>query len=334
MKTLLCVTLLISIAFAQTTGSISGTIRAAAGDNPAVPNAPVNAKNTTTGASFSVRSAANGSYALSGLAAGNYEVTAEFPPLFIPFSRKDVRVEAGQPVRLDIRLDDVLLNTLGDSGADFLKLMTPQLAPKGPTPRTRQGKPDLSGTWLGAMAANTTRPEPLAWAEAAAKQRQKEGVQPPSAYCLPMGIGFTGFFGPTKLVQTSELLIILDEDEPVRQVYLDGRSHPKEPNPTFMGHSIGRWEGDTLVVDTIGLNDQTWLGFDSVPHTEMLHLIERFRRPDLGHLEVEITVDDPGAYKKPWTMKRTNSLGPKDADVMEYVCEQNERDREHTPRAK
>ena len=85
------------------------------------------------------------------------------------------------------------------------------------------------------------------------------------------------------------------------------------------------------MVDTIGLNDQTWLGFDSIPHTEMLHLIERYRRPDMGHLEVEITVDDPGAYKGPWTMKRVNSLAPKDADVMEYICEQNEKDRAHTP---
>jgi len=331
MKPLLCAVLLGSGLFAQTTGGIAGTVRAAAGDAPVIPNAPVNAKNQATGASFSARTAANGSYTLSGLAPASYEVNVEFPPLFIPFSRKDVQVQAGQMVRLDVRLDDVLLNTLGDSGADFLKLMTPQPAPKGPVPRTREGKPDLTGTWLGAMSANTSKPELLPWAEAVAKQRQKDSVQPPSAYCLPMGIGFTGFFGPTKMVQTPNLLIILDQDEPARQVYLDGRSHPRDPNPTFMGHSIGHWEGDTLVVDTIGLNDQTWLGFDSAPHTERLHLIERYRRPDLGRLEVEITVDDPGAYKGAWTMKRTNSLAPKDADVMEYICEENERDLRHTP---
>src|SRR5215813_13713204 len=102
MKNLLCAALLSSIALAQTTGSVTGTIRAAAGDNPAVPNAPVNAKNTRTGASFTARSTADGSYTLSGLAAGDYEVSAEFPPLFIPFSRKDVHVEAGKPTRLDI----------------------------------------------------------------------------------------------------------------------------------------------------------------------------------------------------------------------------------------
>jgi hypothetical protein len=331
MRRILLAAAFASIALSQNTGSITGTVRAAAAENPPVPNAPVTAKNSSSGASFTVRSGADGWYTLSGLAPGSYDIAAEFPPLFVPFSRKGVQVQSGQTVRLDIRLDDVLLNTLGDSGADFLKLMTPQPAPSGPTPRTREGKPDLTGTWLGAMSANTRKPEPLPWAEAVARQRQKDDTQPPSAFCLPMGITFAGFFGPTKMIQTPELLIILDEDEPVRQIYLDGRSHPKDPNPTFMGHSIGKWEGDTLVVDTVGLNDQTWLGFDSIPHTEMLRLIERYRRADLGHLEVEITVDDPGSYKGPWTMKRVNSLAPKDADVMEYICEQNEKDRAHTP---
>ena len=331
MKALIFVALLASAAFAQNTGSISGTVRTAAGDNPAVPFAQIRARNTTTGASFSAQSTADGSYTLSGLSPGSYEVSADYPPLFVPFSRKNIAVLAGQTVRVDVRLDDVLLNTLGDSGADFLKLMIPQPAPEGPLPRTREGKPDLSGVWLGAMPMNTTKPELLPWAETLASQRQKNGVQPPSAFCLPMGIAFTGFFGPTKIVQTPDLLLILDEDEPVRQIYLDGRAHPQDPNPNFMGHSIGRWEGDTLVVDTIGLNDQTWLGFDSLPHTEMLHLTERYRRPNLGHLEVEVTFDDPGAFKKPWTNKRTNSLAPKDAEVLEYICAENERDRAHTP---
>jgi hypothetical protein len=323
--------LFVSTTFAQNTGSISGTVRAAASDNPGIPNAQIRAKNSATGGVFTAQSAIDGSYTLSGLAAGAYEVSVESPPLFVPFQRTNVQVGAGQTVRLDVRMDDVLLNTLGDSGADFLKLIAPQPAPKGPTPRTPQGKPDLSGVWLGSMQVNATNPEPLPWAEALAGQRLKNGVQPPSAYCLPMGLAFVGFFGPTKIVQTPDLIMILDEDEPVRQVYLDGRAHPKDPNPTFMGHSIGHWEGDTLVVDTIGLNDQTWLGFDSLPHTEMLHVTERYRRPDLGHLEVETTLEDPGAFKKPWTTKRTNSLAPKDTDVMEYVCAENERDRAHTP---
>ena len=332
MRTLVCTLLLACAASAQTTGSIAGIIRTAAGDNPAVPNAQVSAKNSLTGASFSAQSAANGSYTLSGLTPGAYDISINSPPLFVPFLRTNVQVGAGQNLRLDVRLDDVLLNTLGDSGADFIKLMTPQPAPKGAAPRTLDGKPDLTGTWLGSMAINTAKSEPLPWAETLASQRQKNSVQPPSAFCLPMGLAFVGFFGPTKIVETPELLIIMDEDEPVRQIYLDGRAHPKDPNPTFMGHSIGRWEGDTLIVDTIGLNDQTWLGFDSLPHTEKLHLTERYRRPDLGHLEVETTFDDPGAFKKPWTTKRVNSLAPKDVDVLEYVCAENERDRAHTPK--
>src|SRR5215472_1375184 len=145
MKTLLCAALLTCSAFAQNTGSIMGTVRAAAGENPPVPNAPINVKNTGTGVSYSARTEANGSYRLSNLPQGSYEITVEFPPLFVPFSAKDIRVMAGQPVRLDVRLNDVLLNTLGDSGADFLKLITPQPAPTGPPPRTRDGKPDLTG---------------------------------------------------------------------------------------------------------------------------------------------------------------------------------------------
>src|SRR5215469_7665368 len=128
---------------AQNTGAISGRVLTAAGGGEPIPNAPVQARNAATGASYSAKSAANGSYSLSSLAPGNYEITVNYPPIFVPFSRKDVVVPTGQTARLDIRLDDVLLNTLGDSGAEFVKLIAPQPAPKGPAPRTREGKPDL-----------------------------------------------------------------------------------------------------------------------------------------------------------------------------------------------
>jgi hypothetical protein len=321
-------------ALAQTTGAISGSVRTAAGDQPPVPNAAVVAKNTATAASYSARSAANGSYSLSGLPPGSYDLSVEVadPPLFLPFARKGLQLRAGQTQHLEIRLDDVLLNTLGDNGADFVKLTKPQAAPTGPAPRTREGKPDLSGLWLGALPKQTSKPELFPRAEALAQVRLKDSpAGPPSSRCLPMGITFAGFFGPTRLVQTPRILVIIDEDEPVRQIYLDGRGHPKDWNPSFMGHSIGRWEGDTLVVDTTWLNDQTWISFTVPIHTEMLHLIERYRRPDLGHLEVETTLEDPGAFKEPWTMKRVNSLAPNDGDVLEYVCEENERDQQHIP---
>src|SRR5262249_55174568 len=150
--------------------------------------------------------------------------------------------------------------------------------------------------------------------------------------CLPGGPAWQGVFGYSRFVQTANLLVTFGEYEsnPPRQLYLDGRSHPPNLNPSFMGHSVGHWEGDTLVVDTVGLNDRAWLTFAGYAQTEQMHLTERYRRRDLGHLEVEMTFDDPGAFKKPWTMKQVRSLAPKDTEVTEYVCNENEKDREHT----
>jgi Carboxypeptidase regulatory-like domain len=331
---LICV-LFCAAALAQTTGAINGTVRVNAEDRPGVPNAPVVAKNTTTGASYSARSAANGSYAISGLPPGRYEISVNMsdPIPFPPFLQKDVAVRAGGATRVDIALEDVQLGTIGDSIADFVKSLSPPPPPKGPAPRTPEGKPDLSGLWLGGLSTQSSKPELLPQAEALVKARAQDvGHSLPSARCLPMGIGFTGAFGPTRLVQTPKILVVIDEDEPVRQIYLDGRPHPRDWNPSFMGHSIGHWEGDTLAVDTTGLNDKTWISFSVTVHTEMLHLTERYRRIDLGHLEVETVFDDPGAFKKPWTMKRTSSLAPKEGDVLESICEENERDSTHLPK--
>jgi Carboxypeptidase regulatory-like domain len=319
---------------AQTTGVISGTVRVNAEDHPGVPNAPVVARNTVTGRFYSVRSTASGTYRIPGLPDGPYDVSVNMtdPLPFPPFCQKNLRVRAGQDTRLDIELEDVQLGTIGDSIADFVRSLTPPPPPKGPMPRTPEGKPDLSGLWLGGMSTQISKPELLPEAEALAKERAQDVAHSlPSARCLPMGIGFTGAFGPTRLVQTPKILIVIDEDEPIRQIYLDGRPHPRDWNPSFMGHSIGHWEGDTLVVDTTGLNDKTWISFSVTVHTEMLHLTERYRRIDLGHLEVETVFDDPGAFKKPWTMKRTSSLAPKEGDVLESVCE-NERDSAHVPK--
>ena len=113
-----------------------------------------------------------------------------------------------------------------------------------------------------------------------------------------------------------------------RQIFLDGRSHPPEPNATWFGHSVGRWNEDTLVVDTIGFNDRSWLDMNGHPHTEMLHVVERYRRPDLGHLELEMIVEDSAALKRPWIIKRTYILDPKD-DILEAVCTENEKDALH-----
>jgi hypothetical protein len=172
----------------------------------------------------------------------------------------------------------------------------------------------------------------MPWAEAVVKERIANDLRDmPTAHCLPNGVTATA--GRGKFVQTPTLLVILSEfPGDTRQVFLDGRAHPKELEPTWLGHSIGRWEGDTLVVDTVGFNDKSWLGIivNPYPHTEMMHVVERYRRPDLGHLELEMTVEDPGALQKPWVVKRAANLDPTD-EIMENICNENEKDLKHLP---
>jgi hypothetical protein len=131
-----------------------------------------------------------------------------------------------------------------------------------------------------------------------------------------------------KIVQTPNLVVILYEYQTIfRQIFTDGRVLPRDPNPTWMGYSVGRWEGDTLVVDTAGYNDRTSLDLAGHPHTEALRMTERFRRRDASHLELQVTLDDPKAYKKPWKLPMEFALVP-DGELIEYVCE-NERDATH-----
>ena len=208
--------------------------------------------------------------------------------------------------------------------------------PKGPAPRTRDGKPDLSGIWnpdrtfiydiTSALKPGESLPlQP--WAADLSKKRMSK--DDPEANCLPTGVPRLAPY-PWKIVQTPTLIVFLFEGNihSYRQIFLDGRSHPQDPDPTWYGDSIGRWEGDTLVVDTIGFNDKFWFDFAAHPHTEKLHITERYRRPDDGHLESEVTIDDPGAYTKPFTMYGHFPLQT-NTEIMEYVCNENNQDVPH-----
>jgi hypothetical protein len=151
----------------------------------------------------------------------------------------------------------------------------------------------------------------------------------PQSRCLPFNVTPFNFLF-NRLVQNRDMLIsIVEYDVPgYRQIYIDGREHPKDLELSWTGHSIGKWEGDTLVIDTIGLNDKTWLG-EAIPHTDKLRVTTRLRRPDLGHLEIEITYDDPGAFKKPWTTKGVATLNSTNDEVPEFICNENNQDVEH-----
>ena len=317
---------LVAVAFAQPsfaqtagTGGITGTLVDL--DGAVVSNAPVQVTNTATKMVYKATSSDKGVYTLTQLPAGVYDLSIAATG-FNPYSQQNVVVAAGQTLRLDIRVIDFQLNTLGDGREFAISRVTPHPTPPGPTPRTREGKPDLSGVWYAQRTVDPGKPEPLPWADTLQKDRAANNSKDsPGAHCLPRGLTNAGALFPYKLVQTPKLLVMLFEDDTPshRQVFLDGRGHPKDPNPNWMGHSIGHWEGDTLVVDTVGFNDESWLDNIGHPHTEKLHIIERLRRVDLGHLDIEFTIEDRETYAKPWIIKRVADLNTKD-EIGEYVC--------------
>jgi hypothetical protein len=212
---------------------------------------------------------------------------------------------------------------------------TPDRKPNlsAPTPRMADGKPDFTGLWVNdpagsaAMnnAINSIKPQP--WAAAVSDQRKEDLLRDdPRVACLPAGPLVN--FWPGKVVHTPDLLLMLGSGTLYREVFLDGRELPKEPNSDWLGYSIGRWEGETLVIDSNGFNDRTWIDYVGHPHTEALRLTERWRRSDYGHLDVIATYVDPGSLREPWTVPLKYELDP-DTQPLEYVCNENERDRVH-----
>jgi hypothetical protein len=212
---------------------------------------------------------------------------------------------------------------------------------KAPPRRTAEGKPDLSGFWVPTeavkhllnLAADLKPGEvPLQpWADAVYKERiDNNGKDHPGARCWPSGIPEKNNIPDgLKVVQTPDLIIFLHESRTIyRQIFTDGRPLPRDAQPTWMGYSVGRWERDTLVVDTIGQNGRTWLDMRGLPATEALHVTERFSRPTIGHIDIDVTIDDPKAYTKPWNVKLSWSLLP-DAEPIESICEENNKDLPH-----
>ena len=314
---LLCVA-----SFAQSSGTIAGTVFDLSGDP--VAGAPIQVTNMSTSVVSKTSSSKSGQYTLAQLPPGIYRLSVAALG-FDAYVQPHVTVAAAQTLRFDIHLSDYQLGTLGDGREFRVQLTSPHATPSGPAPRTADGKPDLSGVWYAQRTVDPGTPVPLPWADALQKERAANNSKDaPGARCLTRGITAAGALFPFKLVETPALLVMIFEDDipSHRQVFLDGRGHPKDPNPSWMGHSIGHWEHDTLVVDTVGFNDRSWLDPQGHPHTEMMRVTERFRRPDFGHLEIEFTIEDPGAYTKPWVIKKVADIDPND-EVGEYVCENN-----------
>ena len=231
-----------------------------------------------------------------------------------------------------------------------------------PTPRSPDGKPDLSGIWEnfrkpGQAAARSVNAAffddlpptlisefrdigaglkdglPLQpWAAELKQQRMAlNSMDNPDAHCLPLGImQLHTHVDPRRIVQTPTLIVMIFEaNYGLRNIYLDGRPTPNnDPQPWWSGYSRGRWDGDTLVVETTHLRDGGWLDINGSPQTDAAKITERFRRPNYGTLEIEVTVDDPKAYTKPWTVNLTQRIMV-DAEMLEFICLENEKSSKH-----
>jgi hypothetical protein len=311
----------------------AGTISGRVTDPEGVPvaDAFVQLKGTSTDATANTASAEDGRYSLRDLAAGTYDLSVNLPGMQA-FKRSGIVLAAGQNLELNAQLEDgPSLRTLGEDpaaiAAVYLNRPDP---PTGPAPRAAGGKPDLTGMWLSGPVELPALGM-LPWAESLLKDRvESRSKDHPMARCLPSGPVPTLDAGFFQIVHTPALLLMMFEsDTPgYRQVFLDGRSHPEGFGPTWLGHSVGRWEGETLVIDTVGFHGQGWLNFEGNPHSDRLHVVQRLRRIDLGQLEIQVTVDDPGAYEKPWTVQKTASLAP-DEQILEYICNENNKDVAH-----
>ncbi len=205
-----------------------------------------------------------------------------------------------------------------------------------PAPRTADGKPDLSGQWQRIspkyyenIAADLKPGEVQPWAEALVQTR-KENLHKDhmSLQCLPWGPNYSTSGRMAKIVQTPDLILMLDEALTYRQIFMDGRKLETDPNPSWMGYSVGHWDGNTLVVESNGYNDRTWLDRDGHAHTEALRMTERYQRRDFGHMDIEVTLNDPAVYARPWTVNLVAVLSA-DNQLLEDVCNETGAGHEH-----
>src|SRR3989442_9925271 len=279
-----------SALLAQNSGTITGTVTDVYGGG--LGKAAIQATNVASKALYKAESSATGAYTLAQLPAGTYDLSATVPGM-VRFDQKNIAVSAAQTVRLNIKVGDFSLSTVGEDRQFFEGLTTRHKTPAGPTPRTANGKPDLSGVWLGTFLQDSGKPELTPSAQAIVNERAANHLKDvPSSRCQPNGITLFGGIFTYRVVQTPDYLVMIAEhDQPPRQIFMDGRSHPKNLDPTWLGHSIGHWEGETLVVDSVGFNGRAWNGLESQPFSQRTPITARYTRPTPGHLEGRFTDD-------------------------------------------
>jgi hypothetical protein len=190
----------------------------------------------------------------------------------------------------------------------------------GPAPRTAEGKPDFSGNWIAEVTPE--RPALTHLGLTLLEDRYKTNMKDfPYSACLPIApVPGEGLW--VVMHNRTQVVTLFEFPPNYRLVFLDGRPHPPDIEPTWMGHSIGTWEGDTLVVDSIGFNDKSWLGIPSLPHTANMHIRERWTRTTMGTMTVEVTYEDPEIFVKPWKVVFPLVLAPGE-NLMENICENN-----------
>ena len=327
----ICCLALAAFAFGQTpSASLTGVVTTPAGD--VVPNAPAQLIDEHGTSVARTDTTSGGRYTFQSLPPGVYTLSIQMPCCAInSFRQSDIRLGVAEKREIDVHLTTGgSQSTLGDDPgtvANAIRNRSRVVAKRAP--RLANGKPDLSGVWLVNVDRYPEQPSPQPWAAAIAKERNDTNQPNPGVRCLPQGLptpngGATPFL--VKLLQHASVMLVLFEGPPgFRQVFLDGRGHPADPNPTWLGHSVGKWDGETLVVDTVGYNDQSWVLGD-FPHTEMLHIVERYSRPDFSHLRLQVTYEDPGTFTKPVTRNAVWDLAP-DEELLEFVCENNKEGR-------
>ena len=243
----------------------------------------------------------------------------------------------------------LLLIVCGTLSAQWLKIPTPGIPRTAdgkpdlaaPAPKTADGKSDVSGLWQPGPGyveniAKDLKIEDIPfrpWAQTLYQHRRDTlSKEDPTGWCNPGGVPRSDAVPyPFKIVPAAgggEIMILYEAVHSYRQVFMDGRALPKDPNPNWLGYSVGKYEGGALVVESSGFVENSWLDNNGLPGTESLHVTERFKRKDFGHMDIEVTIDDPKTYTKPWTVTLPLRLLP-DTELLEYICTENNKDLEH-----